>query len=188
MKDARPPHSPAAVGALLAAARRVVVVAGYGVGVAQAHYAVARLAETLGRRGIEVTFAVHPVVGRVPGHLDGLLDAAGVPWSVRRDLDDAAFDDDTVALVLGANDVVNPALPMRVLEVERAADVVVFLDSTGPGYAGVPNPLLARVPVLVGDVGALVRETEQAVTRVPEAGDKAAHLVQPFVEPGHRQD
>ena len=163
------PGSPAAVATLLASAARVVVVPGYGAAIAQAHHALARLAETLGRRGVEVTFAVHPVVGRVPGHLDGLLDAAGIPWTDRRGLDDAVFDERTVALVVGANDAVNPALPMPVLEVERAADVVVFLDSTGPGYAGVANPLFDRVQVLIGDAAELVRETEQAVARLAEA-------------------
>lgn len=182
-----PLDSPAAVAALLTSAPRVVVVPGYGVAVAQAHHAVARLAETLGRRGIEVTFAIHPVVGRVPGHLDGLLDAAGVPWSARRGLDDAVFDDRTVALVVGANDVVNPVLPLRVLEVERAADVVVFVDSTGPGYAGRANPLFDRVPVLIGDAAELVRETEQAVARVAEARHDVADLVEPLVEPCHHQ-
>ena len=179
------PDSPAAVAALLASSRRVVVVAGYGVAVAQAHHAVARLAETLGRGGVEVSFAVHPVVGRVPGHLDGLLDAAGISWRARRGLDEAAFDEGAVALVIGANDVVNPALPMRVLEVERAADVVVFVDSRGPGYAGVANPLFDRVPVLVGDVAELLRETEQAVARIAKARHDVADLVQPLVEPGH---
>lgn len=163
------PDSPAAVATLLASAGCVVVVPGYGAAIAQAHHAVARLAETLRRRGVEVTFAVHPVVGRVPGHLDGLLDAAGIPWTDRRGLDDAVFDEHTVALVVGANDVVNPALPMPVLGVERAADVVVFLDSTGPGYAGVANPLFDRVQVLIGDAAELVRETEQAVARLAEA-------------------
>jgi NAD/NADP transhydrogenase beta subunit len=91
--------------------------------------------------------------------------------------------------VVGANDVVNPALPMPVFEVERAPHVVVFVDSTGPGHAGVANPLFDRVPVLVGDVAELVRETEQAVARITEARHDVADLVQPLVEPGdHDRD
>lgn len=163
------------LGARLAAARRVVIVPGYGVAVGQAQHALARLAETLDRRGVEVTFALHPVVGRVPGHLDFLLDAAGVPWAARRSLDTAVFDADAAALVVGANDVVNPALPMPVFGVERAGSVTLFLDSTGPGYAGVANPLLDRVRVVLGEATELVRETEQAVASVAESGNQVRH-------------
>lgn len=181
--------STAEVAALLARARRVVLVPGYGVAVAQAHHALARLAETLHRRGVEVSFALHPVVGRVPGHLDTLLDAAGVPWSARRQLEDVVLDADTVALAVGANDVINPALPMSVFELERAGVAVVFLDSTGPGYAGVPNPVFDRVTVRCGDAGDLVRETEQAIAGVPEPRNDVAGLVQPLVHPGdHHRD
>ncbi|MBA3743745.1 NAD(P)(+) transhydrogenase (Re/Si-specific) subunit beta [Sporichthya sp.] len=151
----------------LAAARRVVIVPGYGVAMSQTQHDLARLADTVRRRGAEVTFAVHPVAGRVPGHLDVLLDAAGVPWSSRRDLDTAAFDAGSVALVVGANDVVNPALAMPVLEVARGGAVVVFIDSTGPGYAGVVNPLFAAASVLLGDAGDLLREAEEAIARIP---------------------
>ncbi len=154
------------VGRSLAAAGRVVLVPGYGVAVAQAQHTLARLAETLHRRGVEVEFALHPVAGRVPGHLDGLLDAAGVPWSARRDLDTARFDAASVALVVGANDVVNPALDMPVLEVTRAGTVIVLVDATGPGFAGVENPLFGTATVLCGDAAELLREAEEVVARI----------------------
>ncbi|HUR73971.1 MAG TPA: NAD(P)(+) transhydrogenase (Re/Si-specific) subunit beta [Sporichthya sp.] len=173
------------VAALLTGARRVVLVPGYGVAVAQAHHALANLAGVLERRGPAVEFALHPVAGRVPGQLDALLDAAGVPWSARRDLDTATFDAGSIALVVGANDVVNPALAMPVLEVARAGSVVVFLDATGPGFAGVANPLFAGATVIRGDALDLVRETEQAVTRITQPRDDVAELVEPVVQPGH---
>lgn len=154
--------------ARLVAAHRVVIVPGYGVAVAQAQHELARLADSLRRRGAEVTVAVHPVAGRVPGHLDVLLDAAGVPWSARRDLDTVAFDAGSVALVVGANDVVNPALAMPVLEVTDAGAVVVFIDSTGPGFAGAVNPLFKTATVLLGDAGDLLREAEKAIAYQPD--------------------
>jgi NAD(P) transhydrogenase subunit beta len=151
----------------------VVLVPGYGVAVAQAQYALARLADALRRRGAEVEFAVHPVAGRVPGHLDGLLDAAGVPWSSRRDLDTATFDADSFALVVGANDVVNPALEIPVFEVAQAGYVAVFIDAAGPGFAGVGNPLFEKADLLCGDAADLLRAAEEALPRVPGPGASA---------------
>jgi NAD(P) transhydrogenase subunit beta len=171
----------------LATARRVVVVPGHGLALAQAQHALAHLAETLRRRGSEVAFAVHPVAGRMPGQLNVLLDAAGVPWSAIRDLESASFDGVDVVLVVGANDVVNPDLGIEVFAVSRAASVVVFLDSTGPGHAGIANPLFATARVVRGDALALLRETEEAIARIPEAGDDVATVVQPLVEPGDHQ-
>lgn len=160
------------VAARLASAPRVVMVPGYGVAVAQAQHALAHLAERLRGREVEVEFAVHPVAGRVPGHLDVLLDAAGVPWSARRDLATARFDSASLALVVGANDVVNPRLGMPVLEVARAGQVVVLLDATGPGYAGIENALVETATVLLGDAGDLLREIDEAVARIPNPGTR----------------
>ncbi|GAA0635669.1 hypothetical protein GCM10009547_44780 [Sporichthya brevicatena] len=183
-----------AVAAALARARRVVLVPGYGLAVAQAQHALAHLAGTLRRRGTAVEIALHPVAGRMPGQLNVLLDAAGVPWSDLRDLDGvelarADFDGVDVALLVGANDVVNPDLGMPVFPVGRARRVVALLRSAGPGFAGVANPVLARANVLLGDALELLRETEQAVARVAQPGDDVADVVEPFVEAGdHDRD
>ncbi|WP_019874579.1 NAD(P)(+) transhydrogenase (Re/Si-specific) subunit beta [Sporichthya polymorpha] len=178
----------AAVADELARARRVVLVPGYGLAVAQAQHALAHLAGTLRRRGTTVEIAVHPVAGRMPGQLNVLLDAAGVAWSDLRDGDTAEFDGVDVALLVGANDVVNPALRMPVFPVERAHRVVALLRSAGPGFAGVENRVLRRATVLLGDalelLLVLVRETEQAVAGVPQPGDDVADVVEPLVEPG----
>jgi NAD(P) transhydrogenase subunit beta len=169
----------------LCAAHRVVIVPGYGVAVAQAQHTLANLASTLGRRGTEVSFAVHPVAGRMPGQLNVLLDGAGVAWGDLRDLENAEFAGADVALVVGANDVVNPRLGIPVFEVTRAGSVVVLIDSTRPGYAGIDNPLFgADVVVLRGDALDLLRETEAAIARMPEPGDDVAELVRVVVQPG----
>ncbi len=160
-----------AAAAVLAGARRVVVVPGYGVGVAQAQHALVRLVETLRRRGTEVVFALHPVAGRMPGQLNVLLDGAGVAWSQLRDRESAGFDAADVALVVGANDVVNPDLGVPVLPVTDARALVILTRSTGPGYAGRENPIFAAATVVCGDAAELLRETEEAVLRIPQAGE-----------------
>jgi NAD(P) transhydrogenase subunit beta len=179
------PPAVAGLAGQLRVARRVVIVPGYGVAVAQAQHALANLASVLGRGGTEVTFAVHPVAGRMPGQLNVLLDGAGVAWGDLRDLDGAEFAGADVALVVGANDVVNPRLGIPVFEVTRAGRVVVLIDSTRPGYAGIDNPLFdSDVEVLRGDALALLRETEEAIARIPQPGDDVAELVQPVLRPG----
>ena len=146
--------SPEEVATFLDDARRVVIVPGYGLAVAQAQHAVANLAELLGKRGVEVLFAIHPVAGRMPGHMNVLLAEANVAYDRLKDLDESnpAFSETDVVLVIGANDVVNPsalndpASPiagMPILRVDQARVVVVIKRSLRPGFAGIPNPLFA---------------------------------------------
>lgn len=161
--------SPTALSAAasLRAAVRVVIVPGFGVAAAQAHHVLALLAAVLGSEGVEVAFAVHPVAGRVPGQLNVLLDEAGVRWDQIRDLGATTFGPDDVALVVGADDVVNPALGMPVFEVERAGAVLVVTQADGAGFAGLANPVLHRVPVLRGDAREVVLQVLGALlTRV----------------------
>jgi NAD(P) transhydrogenase subunit beta len=135
-------------------ARRVVVVPGYGLAVSQAQHAVRDLANLLEARGIEVEFAIHPVAGRMPGHMNVLLAEADVPYDKLKEMDEInpSFQQTDVALVIGANDVVNPvartdpASPiagMPILDVDKARTVVVIKRSLSPGFAGIPNPLFA---------------------------------------------
>src|SRR5690606_34372883 len=139
---------------LLAEARSVVIVPGYGMAVAQAQYPVADLVNQLQERGVEVRFGIHPVAGRLPGHMNVLLAEAHVPYDIVLEMDeindDLAHTD--VVLVIGANDTVNPAAEvpgspisgMPVLRVWEAGTVVVFKRSMAAGYAGVQNPLFFR--------------------------------------------
>ena len=137
---------------LLQSARRVVITPGYGMAVAQAQYPVATLTEMLRSEGVEVTFGIHPVAGRLPGHMNVLLAEAKVPYYIVLEMDEINedFPETDVVLVIGANDTVNPAAQtdphspiagMPVLEVWKAANVVVFKRSMNTGYAGVQNPL-----------------------------------------------
>ena len=146
--------SPEEVALLLDSARRVVVVPGYGLAVAQAQYAVADLSELLEKRGIEIEFAIHPVAGRMPGHMNVLLAEANIPYEKLKDLDEInpTFSETDVVLVIGANDVVNPLARtdqespiagMPILDVDRARTVVIVKRSLNPGFAGIPNPLFA---------------------------------------------
>jgi NAD(P) transhydrogenase subunit alpha len=150
---------------LLVRSRTVVVVPGYGLAVAQGQHALRVLAQVLAERGIEVDHALHPVAGRLPGHLNVLLDEAGVAGTSVQDLDEAneAFPRTDVVLVVGANDVVNPAARtapgspiygLPILDVGGARHVVVLTRSPGPGFAGVDNPLFSdgRTMMLFGDV------------------------------------
>jgi NAD(P) transhydrogenase subunit beta len=164
--------SPEEVGMLLDAARRVVIVPGYGMAVGQAQHAVAELAELLEANGVEVEFGIHPVAGRLPGHMNVLLAEANVPYERMKELEEInpTFTRTDVVIVTGANDVVNPTATtgeespiagMPVLHVWEATTVVVNKRSLGSGYAGIRNPLFANdnTYMLFGDA----RETMQAL-------------------------
>ena len=133
----------------------VIIAPGYGMAVAQAQNAVAALTEKLKERGVEVRFAIHPVAGRLPGHMNVLLAEAKVPYDIVLEMDEINddFENTDTVLVIGANDTVNPAAAedptspiagMPVLEVWKARNVVIFKRSMNPGYAGVQNPLFFR--------------------------------------------
>ena len=135
-------------------ARRAVIVPGYGMAVAQAQHAVRELADLLQARGVEVEFAIHPVAGRMPGHMNVLLAEAEVPYEQLKEMDQVnpTFAQTDVVLVIGANDVVNPVARtdpkspiagMPILDVDKARTVVVIKRSLSPGFAGIPNPLFA---------------------------------------------
>ncbi len=149
---------------LLADAKSVIITPGYGMAVAQAQYGVADLTRKLRDRGIEVRFGIHPVAGRLPGHMNVLLAEAKVPYDIVLEMDEINddFDDTSVVLVIGANDTVNPAAAeepgspiagMPVLHVWNAENVIVFKRSMASGYAGVQNPLFFRdnTAMLFGD-------------------------------------
>jgi NAD(P) transhydrogenase subunit beta len=146
--------SPDEVAMLFDIARRVVIVPGYGMAVAQAQHAVRDLANSLESKGVVVEYGIHPVAGRMPGHMNVLLADANVPYEKLKDMDEinAAFAQTDVVLVIGANDVVNPLARtdpsspiagMPILEVDKAKTVVVMKRSLSPGFAGIPNPLFA---------------------------------------------
>jgi proton-translocating NAD(P)+ transhydrogenase subunit beta len=149
---------------MLAYARQVMIVPGYGLAVAQAQYAVRELADILEGKGVQVRYAIHPVAGRMPGHMNVLLAEADVPYPQLLDMEDAnpEFPRSDVALVVGANDVTNPAARsnresplygMPILDVDRAANVVVLKRSMAAGFAGVDNELYynPRCAMLFGD-------------------------------------
>lgn len=149
---------------MLAYARQVVVAPGYGLAVAQAQHEVRELAELLESRGVEVKYAIHPVAGRMPGHMNVLLAEANVPYDKLRDMDqiNPEFEHTDVSLVIGANDVVNPAARntpdsplygMPILDVDKSQNVIVMKRSMRPGFAGVDNELFyqPRTSMLFGD-------------------------------------
>ncbi|WP_282203116.1 Re/Si-specific NAD(P)(+) transhydrogenase subunit beta [Kitasatospora fiedleri] len=161
---------------LLAAAKSVIITPGYGMAVAQAQHPVADLTRRLRERGVEVRFGVHPVAGRLPGHMNVLLAEAKVPYDVVLEMDEINedFADTSVVLVIGANDTVNPAAlddpaspiaGMPVLKVWEADRVVVFKRSMASGYAGVQNPLFFRdnTAMLFGDAKQSVEQILQAL-------------------------
>jgi NAD(P) transhydrogenase subunit beta len=156
---------------LLLDASSVIITPGYGMAVAQAQYPVADLTRRLREKGIEVRFGIHPVAGRLPGHMNVLLAEAKVPYDIVLELDEINddFDRTSVVLVIGANDTVNPAAEddptspiagMPVLRVWEAENVIVFKRSMASGYAGVPNPLFYRenTYMLFGDAKARVED------------------------------
>jgi len=164
---------------LLIDAKSVIITPGFGMAVAQAQYPVAELTRQLRDRGVEVRFGIHPVAGRLPGHMNVLLAEAKVPYDIVLEMDEINedFASTDVVLVIGANDTVNPAAAeepgspiagMPVLHVWEAANVVVFKRSMASGYAGVPNPLFTRdnTSMLFGDAKAKVEEIVRALASV----------------------
>jgi len=139
---------------VLEAASRVVIVPGYGMAVSQAQFAIRDLTHLLEDRGITVEFAIHPVAGRMPGHMNVLLAEADIPYEQLKDMDaiNPTFDQTDVSLVIGANDVINPDARMNaespiagmpILDVDKSKTVIVVKRSLSPGFAGIPNPLFA---------------------------------------------
>jgi H+-translocating NAD(P) transhydrogenase subunit beta len=155
----------------LAYARQVVIVPGYGMAVAQAQHAVREMAKALEARGVEVKYAIHPVAGRMPGHMNVLLAEADVPYEQLKEMDDInpEFGRTDVSLVIGANDVTNPAANsnpdspiygMPILNVNESASVIVLKRSMNPGFAGIDNELYydPKTSMLFGDAKASVGE------------------------------
>ena len=176
-EETRPVRSATAeeAAAILSSANRVVIVPGYGMAVAQAQHKVRELYDALTKRGVDVRFAIHPVAGRMPGHMNVLLAEANIPYDRLIEMDDinGDFPQTDVALVIGANDVTNPAARsdasspiygMPILDVDKAHTVMVIKRSMNPGFAGIDNPLyyLDNTLMLFGDakafVGSIVRE------------------------------
>jgi NAD(P) transhydrogenase subunit beta len=164
--EARPVRSTGAadVAIQLAYASKVVVAPGYGMAVAQAQHTVRELADELEKRGVRVDYAIHPVAGRMPGHMNVLLAEADVPYDHLKEMDDInpEFPQTDVALVIGANDVTNPAAReeesspiygMPILDVDKAAQVIVLKRSMNTGFAGIDNPLFYNdnTALLFGD-------------------------------------
>jgi NAD(P) transhydrogenase subunit beta len=176
-QQARPVKSatPEEAAAILGAANKVVIVPGYGMAVAQAQHKVRELYDALTKRGVDVKFGIHPVAGRMPGHMNVLLAEADIPYDKLLDMDEinGDFPQTDVALVIGANDVTNPAARtdhnspiygMPILDVDKARTVMVIKRSMAAGFAGIDNPLyyLDKTLMLFGDaksfVGSVVRE------------------------------
>src|ERR687886_1349816 len=164
---------------MLGYARSVVIVPGYGMAVAQAQHTVRELTDQLEKLGVEVKYAIHPVAGRMPGHMNVLLAEANVPYPQLYDMDDInpQFEETDVALVVGANDVVNPAARhdaaspiygMPILDVDRAQTVMVIKRSMRPGFAGVENELfyLDRTMMVFGDARAVVGQLVDELSKL----------------------
>jgi NAD(P) transhydrogenase subunit beta len=170
-QEAKPVRSatPEEAAAILSAANKVVVVPGYGMAVAQAQHKVRELFDALSKRGVDVRFAIHPVAGRMPGHMNVLLAEADIPYDRLIEMDEinGDFPQTDVALVIGANDVTNPAARsdttspiygMPILDVDKSHTVMVIKRSMNPGFAGIDNPLyyLDNNLMLFGDAKAFV--------------------------------
>jgi NAD(P) transhydrogenase subunit beta len=164
------------VAVMLAYAQKVVFVPGYGLAVAQAQHDVRALADLLEAKGVEVSYAIHPVAGRMPGHMNVLLAEANVPYPQLKEMDEAnpEFSRTDVAVVVGANDVVNPdarnnqsspIYGMPILNVDNAQTVVVLKRSMNPGFAGIENPLFynPKTVMLFGDAKASIVQLAQDV-------------------------
>jgi NAD(P) transhydrogenase subunit beta len=167
------------VGVMMAFAQKVIVVPGYGLAVAQAQHKVWELCQLLIEHGVNVRFAIHPVAGRMPGHMNVLLAEAGVPYDLIADLDEinAEFETADVALIIGANDVVNPVARndksspiygMPILNADKAKNVIVIKRGQGAGFSGIENALfyLDNTRMLYGDGQAAVSQLIQAVKAV----------------------
>ncbi|HXJ66006.1 MAG TPA: NAD(P)(+) transhydrogenase (Re/Si-specific) subunit beta [Actinomycetota bacterium] len=163
---------------ILKIARLVIICPGYGMAVAQAQHMVRQLSDALGDKGVEVKFAIHPVAGRMPGHMNVLLAEANVPYDQLFDMDqiNAEFPRADVALVVGANDVVNPAAKntpgspiygMPVLNVEEAQTIMVIKRSMAPGFAGIDNELFVnpKTTMIFGDAKQVVGQLVEELTR-----------------------
>jgi NAD(P) transhydrogenase subunit beta len=169
----KPVHSATAedAAAIMAGARKIIVVPGYGMAVAQAQHKLRELTDALTKRGVEVRFAIHPVAGRMPGHMNVLLAEADIPYDKMHEMEEINpdFAEADVALVIGANDVVNPAarhdtaspiFGMPILDVDKAQTVMVIKRSMNPGFAGIDNELyyMDRTLMLFGDAKSFVAE------------------------------
>jgi NAD(P) transhydrogenase subunit beta len=163
--------SPEEAASILEAASSVIIVPGYGLAVAQAQHKIRELFDTLMRRGVDVKFGIHPVAGRMPGHMNVLLAEADIPYDRLYEMDsiNSDFPQCDVALVIGANDVTNPAARtdtsspiygMPILDVDKARTVMVVKRSMNPGFAGIDNPLyyMDKTLMLFGDAKAFVTE------------------------------
>jgi NAD(P) transhydrogenase subunit beta len=170
------PIDAADAGIMMAYAERVIIIPGYGMAVAQAQHKIWELTELLLKRGVDVKFAIHPVAGRMPGHMNVLLAEANVPYDLLYDLDEinAAFPQTDVALVIGANDVVNPSARtnpdspiygMPILDADKAHNVIVIKRGQGKGFSGVENALFFadNTRMLYGDGQAMAGELIQAI-------------------------
>ena len=166
-------------GVMMAFAQKVIVVPGYGMAVAQAQHKVWELAQLLQNRGVTVKFAIHPVAGRMPGHMNVLLAEAGVPYDLIADLEEinAEFETTDVALIIGANDVVNPVARtdksspiygMPILNADKAKNVIVIKRGQGQGFSGIENALfyLDNTRMLYGDAQGAVNQLIQAIKTV----------------------
>jgi H+-translocating NAD(P) transhydrogenase subunit beta len=173
------PIDAADVGVMMAFAQKVIIVPGYGMAVAQAQHKVWELCQLLIDRGVAVRFAIHPVAGRMPGHMNVLLAEAGVPYDLIADLDEinSEFETADVALIIGANDVVNPVARndksspiygMPILNADKAKNVVVIKRGQGAGFSGIENALfyLDNTRMLYGDGQAAVAQLIAAVKAV----------------------
>jgi NAD(P) transhydrogenase subunit beta len=180
--EARPVRSidPEETSFLIDAARTIVIVPGYGMAAAQAQHKVRELSDALMKRGIDVKFAIHPVAGRMPGHMNVLLAEANVPYDQLYDLEhiNSEFRQTDVALVVGANDVVNPAARtdtaspiygMPILDVDQAASIIVVKRSMRSGFAGVDNELfyLDKTQMLFGDAKTVIGEVIGELSKLP---------------------
>jgi NAD(P) transhydrogenase subunit beta len=164
---------------MMAYAEKVIIIPGYGMAVAQAQHKIRELSELLEERGVDVKFAIHPVAGRMPGHMNVLLAEADVPYDKLYDLDEinADFPQTDVALVIGANDVVNPAARnnpespiygMPILNADHASNVIVIKRGQGKGFSGVENALFFgdNTRMLYGDGQKMASELIQAVKQL----------------------
>jgi H+-translocating NAD(P) transhydrogenase subunit beta len=173
------PIEAADVGVMMAFAQKVIIVPGYGMAVAQAQHKIWELCQLLLDRGVTVKFAIHPVAGRMPGHMNVLLAEAGVPYDLISDLDEinAEFDTADVALIIGANDVVNPVARndksspiygMPILNADKAKNVIVIKRGQGAGFSGIENALfyLDNTRMLYGDAQKAGAELIQSIKAV----------------------